>query len=91
MSIKTPKKINLNVKIDPDLKQKADTVFENMGITTSAGVMLFIKRVVDDQELPFTPRVATGVDKALQDLETGNTHSAKSPQQMFDELDGDDD
>lgn len=91
MSIKTPKKINLNVKIDPDLKQKADTAFENMGITTSAGVMLFIKRVVDDQKLPFTPRVATGVDKALQDLETGNTHSAKSPQQMFDELDGDDD
>lgn len=64
----TMKKANLNVKIDPQLKSEAEAIFEDMGLTTTAAVNMFIKRVIDDRELPFKPRVTNSLDKALDDI-----------------------
>ncbi|MCK8605743.1 type II toxin-antitoxin system RelB/DinJ family antitoxin [Leuconostoc citreum] len=65
----TIKKANLNVKIDQKLKSEAESIFEDMGLTTTAAVNMFLKRVIDDRELPFKPRVTTTLDKALDDIE----------------------
>lgn len=71
----TQKKANLNVKIDPQLKTEAETIFEDMGLTTTAAVNMFIKRVIDDRELPFKPRVTSTLDKALDDIENNRVET----------------
>ncbi|EMB71183.1 type II toxin-antitoxin system RelB/DinJ family antitoxin [Streptococcus mutans] len=59
-------KANINIKIDLEDKSAADAIFAHMGLTTSAAVNMFIKRVIDDQALPFTPRVKNTLDIALE-------------------------
>jgi DNA-damage-inducible protein J len=43
----------LNVKVDSELKAQFAEFAKSVGLTTSALVTMFMKRSVDDQELPF--------------------------------------
>lgn len=45
----------INIKIDDDLKQGAAKVFSSMGLDLSTGIKIYLKRVTQDNELPFTP------------------------------------
>ena len=72
----TRPKSNINVKIDTEDKVLADAIFAHMGLTTSAAVTMFIKRVIDDQALPFTPRVKSSLDIALEELRNGNLETS---------------
>ncbi len=48
---------NINVRIDKELKEQANLVFESMGLNMSVAVTAFLKRVVADGQIPFTLRV----------------------------------
>lgn len=86
MSIKTSKKTNLNVKIDTDLKNEADLVFKDMGLTLSSAITMFLKRSVDDCELPFQPRVTSELDQALDEIKSGNIESFDSVKDWEEDL-----
>ncbi|MDR3189728.1 MAG: type II toxin-antitoxin system RelB/DinJ family antitoxin [Lactobacillaceae bacterium] len=64
-------KVNLNVKIDSELKTLVDNMFENMGITTSAAINMFFKRVAATGQLPFTPQVNNETMLAIQNINSG--------------------
>jgi len=44
---------NLNIRIDKDLKDKADRAFRSMGLNTSAAIILFIKQTLKREAIPF--------------------------------------
>lgn len=44
---------NLNMRIDDDLKAAADSVCENIGISTTAAVTIFLKQMVRANGFPF--------------------------------------
>lgn len=74
----TTPKANINVKIDAEDKALADAIFAHMGLTTSAAVNMFIKRVIDDQALPFTPRVKNTLSIAMEQVKNGDTETFDS-------------
>lgn len=47
-------------------------------MTTSGAVNMFIQRVIDDQALPFTPRVKSSLDLALEELKSGKVTTSDS-------------
>ena len=49
---------SLNVKVDAELKRRADAVFAGLGLTTSAGINVYLKRVVAVRGIPFDLRLA---------------------------------
>lgn len=53
-----------NIRIDPGLKEQASEVFDDLGLTLSAAVNVFLKAVVRERGLPFEMRVT---DKAVPD------------------------
>ncbi len=61
---------NLNIKIDRDLKLKADRLFNDMGMNLTTAVNVFIKQAVMERAMPF---------KTYQDLE--NTVTTVSVEQ----------
>jgi len=71
-------KANINIKIDLEDKAAADAIFAHMGLTTSAAVNMFIKRVIDDQALPFTPRVKNTLDIALEQAKNDDVETFDS-------------
>lgn len=68
-------KSNINIKIDAEDKAAAEAIFSHMGMTMSGAVTMFIKRVIDDQALPFTPRVKNTLDIALEQVKNGAVES----------------
>ena len=48
----------MTIRIDADLKREAEAICEEMGLTMSAAVTIFMKRLVKDRAIPF--RVTAG-------------------------------
>ena len=50
---------NMNIRIDPAVKENADAIFQALGITTSDGINIFLKRVIAEGGIPFDVKVKT--------------------------------
>ena len=60
----------VRARIDPGVKNKADQVLKDMGLTLSDGIRLFLHQVITDQALPFLIKTPTAVTvAALQAIE----------------------
>jgi len=44
---------NINVRVDADLKQQADTLFHDLGLNMSAAITMFLKSAVSCDGIPF--------------------------------------
>lgn len=50
MAMKTT---TLNIRIEPDVKEQAEAVFKQLGISSSIAVNMFFKQVIMQRGLPF--------------------------------------
>jgi DNA-damage-inducible protein J len=48
---------SLNVKVDQDVKRQADLVFAQLGLTTSAGINIYLRKVAATRGIPFDLRL----------------------------------
>lgn len=51
--------VSTNIKIDPQLKQESQTLFENLGLNLSTAVNIFLRQAVREQAIPFRVTVST--------------------------------
>jgi DNA-damage-inducible protein J len=75
-----PKTGIISARVDPKLKQSAEKVFKELGLTTTQAITLFYKQVELERGLPFAVRVPNDVTakaleqaRARQGLESFNT------------------
>jgi DNA-damage-inducible protein J len=63
----------LSVRVDGDVKEQAELVFQRLGMTLSTGVNTFLSRVVMEQGIPFPLKLDTDVSRRQRatDLEQG--------------------
>lgn len=72
-----PKTKNVTVRLDADLKQEAEQVFSDLGLSTSQAIVLFYKQVQLNRGLPFEVRLPNlETRQALADAD--NRHNLKS-------------
>ncbi len=45
----------INIRTDKNVRDEAKKVFSKMGLSTSAGINIFLHQVVAEKGLPFTP------------------------------------
>lgn len=70
---------NLNIRVDDTLKQQAELIFSDLGITISAATTMFLKQVVRHNGIPFELRAdpfysaenQRHLQNAIADLEAG--------------------
>jgi len=70
----------ISARIEPDLKQSAEEVFRELGLTTTQAIILFYKQVELERGLPFLVRIPNEVTaealeqaRTRRDLEGFNT------------------
>lgn len=44
---------NLNIRVDKQVKEEAEKLFENMGLTMSAAINLFLRQAIRTNSIPF--------------------------------------
>ena len=47
----------IRARVEPDLKQEAETVFAKLGLSTTQAITLFYKQVTLQQALPFAVKI----------------------------------
>ena len=58
----------ISARIDPELKNKVDHVFKDLGLTAAQAITLFYKQVELQHGLPFSVKIPTDATrKALED------------------------
>lgn len=68
---------NINIRIDNIVKQEAEMVFANLGLSASAAITLFYKQVIRTQSIPFKLKAEVPnrkTRKALKELEKMEKH-----------------
>ena len=50
----------LSVRVDEDVKSRAEKVFHELGLTMSAGIVLYLNQVVDQRGIPFPLQAGRG-------------------------------
>jgi DNA-damage-inducible protein J len=55
-----------NIRIDPDLKEQANAVFEELGLTLSTAVNVFLRAAVREGGMPFDMKLARTGDSAME-------------------------
>jgi DNA-damage-inducible protein J len=63
----------ISARIDPELKNRAERVFRELGLTSSQAITLFYKQVELQQGLPFIVRIPN--DLTVEALEDARSRS----------------
>jgi DNA-damage-inducible protein J len=48
----------LRIAIDDNIKEKADNLFKEMGMSTNDAVKIFISQAINSNSLPFRPQLS---------------------------------
>lgn len=59
----------INIRTEKVIRDEAKKVFSKMGLSTSAGINMFLNQVVTEKGLPFTPTVNKKKIRAKWDTE----------------------
>lgn len=78
----------ISARINPDLKQKAEGVFKELGLTSSQAITLFYKQVELQRGLPFVVRIPNrATAQSLEDAQTrSNLGDFDTAEDLFDDL-----
>ena len=89
MSQAMNKTANIQARIDPQTKKEAQTILEDLHITLSQAIGMFLKQVVYNHGLPFELKVPNEVTtKTLADAEKGvDVHEVSTVEELIQELD----
>ena len=60
----------INIRTDKKTREKAKEVFSSLGISTSTGINMFLRQVVVEKGLPFTPTTDSKKIREKWDKET---------------------
>lgn len=67
----------INIRTDKNIRNEAKKVFSKMGLSTSAGINMFLRQVVAEKGLPFTPTSDPKKIRARWDAQTAKALKAK--------------
>ncbi len=81
-----PKTATTHVRMDPQIKEEAESIIKNMGLTISAAHELFYRQIIAHQGIPFELRVPTKETlQSMEDARKGLGKKYTSVQEMLDD------
>ena len=67
-----PKSVNINIRVDSDLKHKAEAVFAELGMNLSTALNVFLRASVRSNGLPFELHLSA------EEMEAERRHAAET-------------
>jgi len=52
-----PQQINVNIRMDKDIKEQADTLFSELGFNLTTAINTFVRQALREQAIPFQPKL----------------------------------
>lgn len=75
----------INFRIDEDVKKNAEKVLDELGLSMSAAITVFLKKVGRERRIPFdlsadpfySESNISHLEKIMEDIESGKAHFAE--------------
>ena len=82
----------LHIRVEPKVKEKAEKILNDLGLSISEAVNVFLNQVILNEGIPFEirkNRYSNSTIKAMEDIKKGKNLSKtfNSVDKMFEELD----
>ena len=75
------KSANLYARIEPDVKEKAESILSTLGIPASSAINMFYKQIILQRGLPFEVKLPSSrpeeLEKGYSDMQAGRAKNAK--------------
>lgn len=78
-----PQQINVNIRMDKDIKERADALFNDLGFNLTTAVNAFVRQALRDRAIPFLIEAKSGEDKYNEYF---NPHNMKFLMESIDDL-----
>ena len=78
--------VAIQARVSPELKEEAEAIFSDIGMTTAEAIRVFLKQVVNSGGLPFQPTAKspnTETLAAMAELESGGGQIFQSTDTLF--------
>lgn len=78
--------VNMSFRVDKAIKEEADELFNQMGMTTSAAINIFLRQAIHDWSMPFRPNARASrkfsreLKKALKEADAIKAGKIKAKQ-----------
>lgn len=87
--------VSTNIKIDPDLKKESQILFEQLGLSLSTAINMFLRQSVREQAIPFrvgNPLPNKETVQAIEDARNGIglSRGFSSVAELMEDLNADD-
>lgn len=83
------KSTTVRARLEPELKQETELIFEELGINTTEAIRIFFKQVKLQRGLPFEMKIPNEItENAILDAKSRkNVSSFESSDELFEDLD----
>ena len=75
----TPKTQRLNIRVDSELKDEAQAIYQQLDLDMSTAITLFLKHSVADKGLPFHPSLKDGDSCTPEQVHAAFQHTISWP------------
>lgn len=84
-----PKSAMIRARMEPDLKDRAEAMLEQLGLSATTAITLFYRQIVQRRGLPFDLRIpSAATQRAMRDARTGRgVIKAESMRELLAKLD----
>ena len=76
------KSSNVAARVEPEIKERAEEILSQLGISASNGINMFYRQVILWNGLPFRPSIPTNNPKSLNEM-TKDEFNAKMERALF--------
>ncbi|MBK9575588.1 MAG: type II toxin-antitoxin system RelB/DinJ family antitoxin [Fibrobacteres bacterium] len=74
----------IRARTEPGVKEKAEAIFEKLGLNATGAINLFYKQVILHNGIPFDVRIPNSTTrKAMADVKAGKVERFKDAESMF--------
>lgn len=85
--------VAMNVRVDKNLKEQATELYNDLGLSLSSAINMFLRQSVRENGLPFKPQrtrrkseIELAVEEADQLMNDPNAKTYETPQELWDEI-----
>lgn len=80
---------NINIRVDEDLKKESEELFEDLGLSLSAAVKIFLKQSVRESAIPFEITLNKDSEQAFREVENNELETVHSVKELWGKLNED--
>ena len=62
------KSSNVTARVEPEIKDKAEKILSELGISASSGINMFYRQIILWNGLPFRPSIPSAAPKSLDEM-----------------------